>query len=140
MLFGCEIIPITPDKETLKTLNLETAKKTLKMNCPACKETTVDLSCDNGYYVDDAKTENAINYPYHDLVVICYAENMEIKGRQTDCISSSNSNKRKLPYIELKAIKGKELCNAAFSVINHYRELQGIGQWDYYSQKAMPEK
>jgi|GEM_PF-3581982 len=135
---GCGIIPLSPDSEVLQNLDPAMAKSILQANCPTCNNSTIGLSCDNGYFIDAGKTQSVIEYPYHNLVVICYSGYLEVKGRQTDCVSSNG--KSKLPQIELKVDQGKKLCNATFSVINHAREQRGIGTWDYYSQKAEPEK
>jgi hypothetical protein len=139
LISSCGLVPVKPDNDVLKQLDPELAKNLLKSKCPTCTDSKINLSCEDGYFVDDAKTKNSIDYPYHNLVMICYSEWIDIKGRETDCISNSNSNRRQLPKVQLKTKDWKELCDATFAVINNYREKQGIEAWGYYQQKAMPE-
>ncbi len=140
VISSCEHIAVRPDENAVKKLDPEVAKSFLRSNCPTCNDSTISLGCDNGYFIDESKTQTSIDYPYHNLVMICYGEQINIKGRETDCVSGSNSSNRRLPKVELKTQEGKKLCNAAFATINYYRERHGIGAWGYYQQKAMPEK
>ncbi len=139
LVSSCGLVPVRPDNDVLKQLDPELAKNLLQAKCPSCSDSKINLSCDDGYFVDAAKTQSSIDYPYHNLVVICYIDQIEIKGRETDCISASNSNRGQLPKVQLRTKDWKQLCNATFAVINNHRELQGIGAWGYYQQKAMPE-
>ncbi len=140
VISSCELIAVRPDKDVVENLDPETAKSILKLSCPTCNDSTINLSCEEGYFVDESKTQTSIDYPYHNLVMICYGEEVNIKGRETDCISGSNPNSRRLPKVVLKAGEGKKLCNATFATINYYRKQHGIGAWGYYQQKAMPEQ
>jgi hypothetical protein len=139
LIYSCGLVPVRPDNDVLKQIDPEKAKTLLKLKCPTCTDSKINLSCEDGYFVDEAKTQSSIDYPYHNLVMICYIERIDIKGRETDCISASNSNRRQLPKIQLRTNDWKQLCNATFAVINNHREKQGIGAWRYYKQKAMPE-
>jgi hypothetical protein len=139
LITSCGLIPVKPDNDVLKQLDPKLAKNFLKSKCPTCTDSKINLSCDDGYFVDEAKTQSSIDYPYHNLVMICYIEWIDIKGRETDCVSNSNSNRRQLPKVQLRTKDWKQLCNATFAVINSHREKQGIGAWEYYQQKAMPE-
>jgi len=138
VMSGCALFPVEPDQEAVARIDSATAKIILQANCPTCNDSTVRLSCDDDYYVDRDKTQTTIEYPYHNLAMICYVGYVEIMGRQTDCVS--NWNREKLPRIKIKTKGDEPLCNAAFAVINHAREQKGIGAWEYYKQKAEPEK
>ena len=139
LISSCGEVPVRPDNDILKQLNPKIAKSLLQSKCPTCSDSKINLNCEDDFFVDEAKTQNSIDYPYHNLVMICYIERIDIKGRETDCISATNSNRRKLPKIQLRTKDWKQLCNATFAVINNHRELQGLGAWGYYEQKAVPE-
>lgn len=133
---GCALFPVAPDEDAVSQIDPATAKAILQANCSACEETSVWLTCDDDYFINGKEIN--IEYPYHDLAMICYVGYIEIMGRQTDCVSKWN--REKLPRLELQAKDSDGLCNAAFAVINNAREQKGIGAWQYYKQKAEPEK
>jgi hypothetical protein len=138
MVSGCALFPVEPDQSEIAKIDPTMAKTILQRSCPTCNDSTVRLNCADGYFVDRDKRQTTVEYPYHNLAMICYIGYVEIMGRQTDCVSSWN--REKLPRIEIKAEGSEQLCNAAFAAINHAREQKGIGAWDYYKQKAEPEK
>ena len=135
---GCAMFPVEPDEDEVGRIDPATAKAILQASCPTCNDTGVILNCTDDYFVDQGRSKSIIEYPYHNLAMICYIGYIEIMGRQTDCVSKWN--REKLPRIEIKAEGNEQLCNAAFAVINHAREQKGIGSWEYYKQKAEPEK
>jgi len=137
-LSGCALFPVEPDEDVVAKIDPVTAQSILQKHCPTCSETGVQLNCPADYFIEQDRTQSTILYPYDDLAMICYVGYIEIMGRQTDCVSSWN--REKLPRIEIKAEGNKQLCEAAFAVINHAREQKGIGAWKYYKQKAEPEK
>ena len=53
LISSCGLVPVKPDNDVLKQLDPELAKNLLKSKCPTCTDSKINLSCEDGYFVED---------------------------------------------------------------------------------------